>query len=833
MKIIEKAATNHSWPKDIMVLLGGMALLAMVVQYTTLAKFAVLSPGAGFVTWSAFWQRVAAEVPLTWVDAILPVLMLFMGIWVLRIEFRSARLTQLLSLVVATDTRALIGLFIGCLLLVRYYFAPGQLAWGGDAAEHILYTWIASRSFAAGEWPIWTNYLAGGSPYLQFYGFLFYYLAGAVDLFFDDVFSSIKLVGGLAHALSGPVMYLLVRAATRSRLAALVAGLAYVLSFWHGQQIIVMGRWPLSLFYLLLPLPFFAFELARLSLYRIPAMIGGGLALACLAFTHPGYGFWAMAFYIFYIGLRTVRYWRHLRGRQWLYCGAGILAIGLVCGAYLTLPMWLEREFTGLEGGVSLSGVADPGWRQLLLWSNFRWRFDVLPVDQQHWYGGYLGLSLVIVTMAGLMTVKWRMHGPVCATGAGLVVSLILVLGYRWLENLPMVASLNAGRYLLFTVFFLAYSTAAAVVVLSRIPALRAWGPRLFSAVIVLILVDLGPTTFQHPYLDRNDLSPVGYPVELMEDFANKTRKLPEGELPGYRLFPTTDKVHPFSAIGWLVFTTGIPHMHSLFMEAPEASRRMLDPWRKMFEVELDNMTSADALHTHPDYEFIYGGAILHNLRYLLTVQAQGRGLNHRYIRMGWADSSPLLVAPKVMPFPSAEFAVARESGAMEQMVRATFPQRTDIATLLDLFPTLWTIRIMAAVPERLRCDVVLLKEGGFNQDLRTDPDVELIEHRLWNQRVAIRMKTDAACYARLAYAYYPYLRVLVDGIEVAAWPTAGGFIAIELSPGEHLIELVPFLSPLRKGMLGMLLVLLGLGGAILWRWHRTLPKVARQPMSV
>ena len=148
----------------------------------------------------------------------------------------------------------LVGLGIACTCAVRYYFAPGQLAWGGDAAEHILYVKIASEAFAVGEWPIWTNYLAGGSPFLQFYGFLFFYLAAAIDQVCGDVFTSIKIVGGTAHALSGPAMYLLVRTATRSRRAGVVAGLAYVLCFWHAQQIAIMGRWPLSLFYLLLPL---------------------------------------------------------------------------------------------------------------------------------------------------------------------------------------------------------------------------------------------------------------------------------------------------------------------------------------------------------------------------------------------------------------------------------------------------------------------------------------------------------------------------------------------------------------------------------------------------
>ena len=294
MGALDNSGEERHWPHAAIALLGGAALLAVVFQYTTLAKFAVLSPGAGFVSWREFWQRVATDVPLNRSDAVLPLLMLCIGISLSVLELRRGLVTQLLLAVTSSETWALGGVFVGSLFCVRYYFAPGQLAWGGDAAEHILYVQIASRSFAAGEWPIWTNCLAGGSPFLQFYGFLFFYLAGAVELLLGDVFTSIKLVAGLAHALSGPAMYLLVRTATRSRQAGLVAGLAYVLCFWHAQQIVVMGRWPLSLFYPLLPLPFYAFEMGRLPRCGVPAIVGGGWALACLTFTHPGYAFWAI-----------------------------------------------------------------------------------------------------------------------------------------------------------------------------------------------------------------------------------------------------------------------------------------------------------------------------------------------------------------------------------------------------------------------------------------------------------------------------------------------------------------------------------------------------------
>ena len=45
---------------------------------------------------------------------------------------------------------------------------------------------------------------------------------------------------------------------------------------------------------------------------------------------------------------------------------------GLIFGAYLTLPMWVEHDNTGLRLGISMSHTPDPTWRQLLTWSNYR-----------------------------------------------------------------------------------------------------------------------------------------------------------------------------------------------------------------------------------------------------------------------------------------------------------------------------------------------------------------------------------------------------------------------------------------------------------------------------
>ena len=91
-------------------------------------------------------------------------------------------------------------------------------------------------------------------------------------------------------------------------------------------------------------------------------------------------------------------------------------------------------------------------------------------------------------------------------------------------------------------------------------------------------------------------------------------------------------------------------------------------------------------------------------------------------------------------------------------------------------------------------------------------PEIELLEHRVKNQRVELQVKTSAPCFVRLAYAYYPHMDVLVNGVKVRPMQTVGGFIALELGRGQQRIELLPRLSLLRTGLLWLngLVLLLG-----------------------
>ncbi len=811
---------SMSWPLDALVGLGVCGVFLALIQFVTLNKFSVLPPGAGFLLPAEFYREARALVRLQWTDAVLVAAFVLGAAFLLLRELQAGSLSRLLALAWSSERRTLWLLSLSSLFLVRYYFSFGQMPWGGDAAEHIAYCMVASRAFSLGEWPIWTNYFAGGSPYLQFYGFLFFYSVGLVDQFCGDIHTSLKLVMASAHIGSGLALYGLARLERLERPAAFVAALAYVLGVWHVQQVLFMGRFPLALFYALLPLPFFFFERSRLRRKRMLSILCGGISLAALAFTHPGYAYWATLFLAVYALIRS-RWWSSRRHRQWMLNGVAIVILGLLLGAYLTLPMYMEREFTGLWNGVSLASVQDPGWQHLLVWSNFRIRLLALPADQYHWYGGYIGLSLV--ALAGAAAIGWEKSRWERADVSVLVLlflSLVLVLAYRttWVQAVPMVTALSAGRYLLFVTFFLSLAAG--------------WGGHYFCArhrsryglVLLVLAVDLGTTTFQQPYLARSEI-PTIYPRELTDEIAVPADS--DGHLPPYRIYATTKKISHFVAVSWLFAETGIPTFQFLYTEAPRAQDWLVQPWSRFVTDMIDANCDADKLKMHRDYALFYNGARLQNLRHIVGLCDRGDPTKGRAQLFSWTNNTPILVAPSIAPFPEGEMVYLRESGKLAGMVAEYFPERENVAEMMELFPALWTIRAMEVHPTENSCEVIYLRGATMARAFEEGAQATVITHEVWNERVSLQVRVSAACFARLAYSYYPFLEVRVDGEPVEAWQTAGGFIALELAGGDHQIELLPRLSPWRRGMLLLAGILLLVGGILCWYEQRRFSRVA------
>ena len=437
------SSTPHRFPIDALALVVAASIGLLVLQGVTLPKlwpsitqFRLFGSPAEYVT-------ALVELPWSTTDYVLLAALLATGIALLSLELHSRRWTLLIKAVASTETRSRWTVVLGGLVAVRFYFSPGAVTWTADAAYHTLYTWIAGEVFASGSLPVWTPLVAAGTPFLQFYGFVFFYLSGTIYAILDNLDIALKMVLGGAHIASGFTTYLLCRELTRSRKAGLLAAAICVLSFWHTQQILVMGRYPVSLVYAFLPLPFWALSVAtRRRTWHRPALVGGS-SLALIVLTHPGYGIWAGAFLV---GLGLVFYvTQHARRPRILRATIGIIAVGMVLSSVLTVPILLEGHETYLRSGFSLSGLPDPTPSQVFLWSNYNTSIGNTTDAANNWYGGYIGLSAVFLSLIGVGSAFWRPgRMPTTAVWFGAVggaLSLLLMFGYRWpfVESLPFI----------------------------------------------------------------------------------------------------------------------------------------------------------------------------------------------------------------------------------------------------------------------------------------------------------------------------------------------------------------------------------------------------------
>jgi hypothetical protein len=235
-----------------------------------------------------------------------------------------------------------------------------------------------------------------------------------------------------------------------------------------------------------------------------------------------------------------------------------------------------------------------------------------------------------------------------------------------------------------------------------------------------------------------------------------------------------------FQEIAWLVLKTGVPSPVGVFDELPPAVWGFVMPLKKRIR---ESMAEFQKLS---DYDLLSALAFLLNNNVLYVDRLIGDA--SLYVsRYEIPLHSPIAVAGKTSRF-DVRFDISNHASEDE----------------------------LTAVLARLRVDskrhslIELPLLDGPEVNLGTDPSCELIEHQVRNQRVDIVARVDAPCFARLAYAYYPHLRVSVDGREVEKYETGTRFLAIRLNAGEHRIEIVPRLSPLRRLFLGInILVLL------------------------
>jgi hypothetical protein len=449
--------------------------------------------------------------------------------------------------------------------------------------------------------------------------------------------------------------------------------------------------------------------------------------------------------------------------------------------------MWIERVHTGLRFGLSMSATPDPDWRRLLVWSNYR--FPLIPVETTHWYGGYLGASLVLLAIVGLVAAfasRERIGSPASRAGAlCLLVSLILVFGYRWpvLRESSLIQAFNASRYLLFVTFFVSVMAGVGAAALMRLRKPGSWSTPVFTAIVLVIAVDLGATTFRHPCTHEG---PLMISRQAHTNLRMDANRFTDGQLPDYRVFHTTANVYRPKILSWLPIRTGTVPFLGSYNEQPLAMYALGRPLEAFLNPLIEGVRDPEELNDSEAFDLIVSGLYQLNTRHVFSIQTDDAKEAWRSVSWSLPINSPVTVSSRIEGYrldldPDA----GRMLGAATELLRA-----------MNLNPLAST------------CERILLTGYDGVEDLGTRPEVQVLEHRVWNQRVEMAVRVSAPCFIRLAYAHYPFLDVKVDGLAVEPYQTAGRFIALRLEEGEHRIVLVPRLSPLRRTLLALNLIL-------------------------
>jgi hypothetical protein len=786
--------------------LAGLVLCLVALQYVTLADFAVLPPSLNFHSLADFLDAVRAHVPLDAWDAALALAVIALVAWIAAIERRDGALAAWLGDRLTAERPAQMLVVLAGAIAARGYLGAGAFTWAADAPQHIAYTDLVAHSLGAGASPWWTWYLGTGSPYLQMYGFLFFLLAGGVGAALPTE-PALKLVMGLLHALSGLGLYHAARAAGLRRAAAVVGGLGYVLCFWHTQQVLVMGRYPLSLVYTLLPWVLWAVERSRGEDGWRSALLGGAV-LGLVVLTHPGYGAWACVFVAAYVLLRhaSAPAWqRHL-----LQTGL-LLAVGLFVGGALVGPMWFDRQATGLAGGFSLPGVPDPTWQSLVVWSNHR--FNLIPPDPQtyNWYGGYLGLSLLV--LASLAVCRLRRRRAAGAAFGCLALALALALAYSSavVQSLPGIHLLSGGRFLLFATLFLALAAAHGTQWLLACRR-RAWR-RALATLLLLLAVDLGSTTFQQPYGPHGGLGPERLEASAYDPLVEAAEAFEaRGELPPNRVMLARGDLNFYLASGLTYARTRTPIPAGPHPGELVAVFDAVQPVERYLSWRAQQADAGAGLLDRPARSWLR----LLNVTDLLVVTPQGN--HNRLVSHPVEGATPVVAAAAV--------------GSFDDFLAT----RPDLQTLLDTTRSDRVRQIVRALSwaEGMELDDaapvarrIFARDPSQALQLGSTPQMHVDAHRVFHDRVELQVTLSAPAALRLAYGWWPHTQVLVNGDRADAFETADRFTALYLERGTHIVVLQPRLSTLRRLWLSLAAVVVF---ASAWLFCRAPPLPERHP---
>ncbi|MEW6754580.1 MAG: hypothetical protein AB1505_26895, partial [Candidatus Latescibacterota bacterium] len=236
--------------------------------------------------------------------------------------------------------------------------------------------------------------------------------------------------------------------------------------------------------------------------------------------------------------------------------------------------------------------------------------------------------------------------------------------------------------------------------------------------------------------------------------------------------------------------------------------REFVEPFERVVSYLTRHVQRNATLLEVPHWQTVVAGAVMLNVRYLVHNQAGSERVQAFDLDL---FRTPVLVSGRATGLTDEQLRGPGQDPAVEAAFRTTFPEvEPELReSLRAAFPAFYLVQQTAPSLKDATCARVLLRDGDGERDLGTRPHATVLEHRVWEDRVLLRVRVSAPCYARLAYSYHRSLEARVDGQSVPLLETAERFVALALAEGEHTLELRPRLSWLRRSFLAFDVALL------------------------
>jgi hypothetical protein len=703
-----------------------------------------------------------------------------------------------------TSNRVLYGfLALATVVITRCYWTRGQV-FMGDAETHMLRSWMFVEHFRHLDTPVWSNAWYGGFPLLENYS-AFYFMATALltMLFRGDIHTATKLLLWSCHAGSVFVMFWYLRTATRRRLPSLIGAMAYGLSFFRLHILLYQGDLQVAVVFLLCPLLLLVTE--RYFENRSSARTTFVLAtstLALLIFNHHGYAFFVLVLYVIYLVARLavtpVPFWD--RFKVLVMFGFAEVA-SLFMNAFLLGPfLFAPDEFHGMQN--SAFPLVIPNLRApVMLVKLFRW--SALGDGSSL---GYIGLSVGVLAVIGSIYALRRRQPAGVGVFACMVAALLMT------HNHGSYNVKNVDFFLIFICAITAWAPIAIVETRTRLAFIERarlrWADRFPAHVAVIclgvMLVDLGPTTFQSVFRENYEFKQPMYekvlaldgPFKLIERqvLTHDPSKPPNAYFDPNKIGVPSAYAATRTPLGFFHEGAGLS-----FGYTAEIVKNL---HRDLNENRISPTTAAGLYLVGVKY-------VVFRDRYRWFTSELPRSALYRIDADGilqFSHASPLLLSRRVIGttdvpgYPATD--LIRQRHYFD-------PQTFDYAApyFRDLVqPLLTTIRPDL---ERGVASTLITRDGDVRQDLGSSEELksEVVAFASDLKHVTVRYRSNVDAFGQVPYNYFPYLDVRVDDKPTSFYRSAMNHILLPLPAGEHVIAIHGIISPLQERLLWLSLV--------------------------